>query len=197
MLLLLWAQPRRVLLFSPCSQEVLLRVLYVRLSVNIHNLNYPGTATSMPPSRPSPYRRVEVRALTWEGHNSQKAQGPVYNADQELRMILDSFNSYGYNVVSRKIPMNPERRDGFHRGFENELANLGRQPGAVLVIVYYQGHGHADRQNRLLLSKYVRQPPSSELESTDILVQWQWPKHALVPHRQRHHQSAVRRPFHS
>ncbi|KAI1751895.1 hypothetical protein F4782DRAFT_503566 [Xylaria castorea] len=47
---------------------------------------YSARATEYKEMRPrlSPYSRVEVRGLFWEGHNHQRQHGPVRNADQEL-----------------------------------------------------------------------------------------------------------------
>jgi len=105
----------------------------------------------MVPPRPSPYRRVEVMGLVWEGHNHHRQQGPVRNADQELNMVLGAFHRYGYNVKARRIPMNPQKRSNFPSGLKNELDSFVTPP-ATLIILYYQGHGSLDKQGHLVLS---------------------------------------------
>ncbi|RYP21169.1 hypothetical protein DL767_009315 [Monosporascus sp. MG133] len=79
--------------------------------------------------RRSPYKKVEVRGLVWEGHDHQKQQGLVRNADQELNMVLNAFRDYSYNrLVS----------------YASSTANL--------IILYYQGHGRIDKHGHLSLS---------------------------------------------
>jgi len=106
----------------------------------------------MVPPRKSPYHRVEVRGLFWEGHNLHRQQGPVHNADQELNMVLSAFRNYGYNAKATPIPMNPQKRSGFPGFLQNKLDSFVRPPTSTLIILYYQGHGRLDKQGHLVLS---------------------------------------------
>ena len=107
----------------------------------------------MVPPRRSPYQRVEVRGLFWEGHNHYGQQGPVHNADQELYMVLHAFQDYGYNAKTMPIPMNPQARSGFPSYLRDKLTSLVPPSGSTLIILYYQGHGRLDQHGHLVLSK--------------------------------------------
>jgi len=106
----------------------------------------------MVPPRKSPYQRVEVRGLFWEGHNLHRQQGPVHNADQELNMVLGAFGNYGYNVKGMPIPMNPQKRSGFPGFLQNKLDSFAPSSTSALIILYYQGHGSLDKHGHLVLS---------------------------------------------
>ncbi|KAI3321469.1 hypothetical protein HD806DRAFT_502659 [Xylariaceae sp. AK1471] len=101
--------------------------------------------------RRSPYQRVEVRGLFWEGHNHHLGQGPVRNANQELNMVLGAFEQYGYNVNSTPIPKDPRLRSGFPNWLQDKLVSFTSPYSSTLIILYYQGHG-AWRDGTLVLS---------------------------------------------
>jgi hypothetical protein len=98
----------------------------------------------------SPYQRVEMRGLVWEGHNHHLQQGLVRNADQELNMVLGVFTTYGYNVKVMPIPKDPRIRSEFPVFLQNKLSSFATP--STLIILYYQGHGVLDRHGHLVLS---------------------------------------------
>ncbi|KAI1735485.1 hypothetical protein F4680DRAFT_306256 [Xylaria scruposa] len=100
----------------------------------------------------SPYSRVVVRGIFWEGHNQYHRGGLVFNAEQELHMVLNAFQSYGYNVRQMPIPQDPRRRSGFPDFLKDRLVNFASSSPRTLIVLYYQGHGALDRHGHLLLS---------------------------------------------
>lgn len=107
----------------------------------------------MTPPRRSPYGRVVVLGLSWEGHNHRLLHGPVQNADQELNMVLNAFHSYGYAVERMLIPQSSRSRSQFPPTLERRLVQFTSRSVSTLIVLYYQGHGHVDRHGHLSLSK--------------------------------------------
>lgn len=106
----------------------------------------------------SPYGHVEVIGLVWEGHHERNPNGPVFNPDQELGMVMNAFSSYGYRTSADRIPRDPHRRSGFGNHLQHRFDSIARSPVSTLVILYYQGHGSLDRRNELVLSGCVIVP---------------------------------------
>ncbi|KAI0549956.1 hypothetical protein F4679DRAFT_583952 [Xylaria curta] len=102
--------------------------------------------------RQSPYSRVVVRGIFWEGHDHYRRGGPVYNAEQELHMVLNAFQSYGYSVGRMPIAQDPRRRSAFPGFLQDRLVDFASSSPRTLIVLYYQGHGVMDRHGHLLLS---------------------------------------------
>ncbi|KAI2626517.1 hypothetical protein GGR54DRAFT_591378 [Hypoxylon sp. NC1633] len=106
----------------------------------------------MAPPRRSPYGRVVVMGLSWEGHNHYLHSGPVQNADQELNMVLRAFGNYGYRVERMHIPASSQLRSQFPHVLQRALVQLTSPSVSTLIVLYYQGHGDVDRHGHLSLS---------------------------------------------
>lgn len=102
----------------------------------------------MTPPHHSPYHHVEMIGLDWERHGHQ---GPVSGADQELLMVLEAFQNYGYRARRLQIPRHSQERSQFPGFLQRKLVNLAST--STLIILYYQGHANVDRHGHLVFTK--------------------------------------------
>ncbi|KAK4225130.1 hypothetical protein QBC38DRAFT_501594 [Podospora fimiseda] len=82
----------------------------------------------VPPKR-SPYARVEVIGLLWEGPGDQRRDGPVYNAFQEFALVMDAFKRYGYGTHRLDIHQDPRHRSGFCHRLQQKIDHFTRSAG--------------------------------------------------------------------
>ncbi|KAK6503781.1 hypothetical protein TWF481_008787 [Arthrobotrys musiformis] len=103
------------------------------------------------------YKFVSVLLLSFEYHD-------LLTLPSEIAGVKAAFQRLGYNVTPYSIPMDnslARLKDKLKEFFELQTEN-----GPELRIVYYTGHGGADRNKRLWLSSHNGPSPMLEYCST-------------------------------